>query len=204
MSRSSASTPACRSSRPAGSTPRWSRRSRAEKAVYVAIHANHPRELTAGARPPARRLVGAGIPCWPDGAAERASTTTRQTLEALFRGLVAMRVKPYYLHHADLAPGTARFRTGLAEGQALMRALRGRCLGTLPADLCAGPAGRARQGAGRAVLCRSGSRRRLRGGRRATGGVMPIRHTPWDNVAQFRARLCGAADLSIVSSVTAC
>ena len=46
-------------------------------------------------------------------------------LEALYRGLVAMRVKPYYLHHADLARGTAHFRTGIAAGQLLVRSLRG-------------------------------------------------------------------------------
>jgi len=51
------------------------------------------------------------------------------TLEQLFRALVALRVKPYYLHHADLAQGTAHLRTGLGEGQALMRQLRGRVSG---------------------------------------------------------------------------
>jgi len=50
-------------------------------------------------------------------------------LEALFRGLVAMRVKPYYLHHADLARGTAHFRTGIAAGQRLVRSLRGHISG---------------------------------------------------------------------------
>jgi len=50
-------------------------------------------------------------------------------LEALFRALVAMRVKPYYLHHADLAPGTGHFRTSIATGQALVRGLRGRVSG---------------------------------------------------------------------------
>jgi lysine 2,3-aminomutase len=50
-------------------------------------------------------------------------------LEALFRGLVALRIKPYYLHHADLAPGTSRFRTSIATGQALVRTLRGRVSG---------------------------------------------------------------------------
>ena len=52
-----------------------------------------------------------------------------ETLAELFRALVALRVKPYYLHHADLAPGTAHFRTTIAEGQAIMRALRGRVSG---------------------------------------------------------------------------
>jgi lysine 2,3-aminomutase len=51
------------------------------------------------------------------------------TLEALFRAFVELGVRPYYLHHADLAPGTAHFRTSLAEGQALMRGLRGRLSG---------------------------------------------------------------------------
>jgi lysine 2,3-aminomutase len=45
------------------------------------------------------------------------------------RALVECRIKPYYLHHADLAPGTAHFRTTIAEGQALLRALRGRYSG---------------------------------------------------------------------------
>ena len=51
------------------------------------------------------------------------------TLEALFRALVAARIKPYYLHHPDLAPGTAHFRVSLAKGRALMKALRGRVSG---------------------------------------------------------------------------
>ncbi len=51
------------------------------------------------------------------------------TLEALMRGFVETRIKPYYLHHADLAPGTAHFRTTIAEGQALARSLRGRVSG---------------------------------------------------------------------------
>ena len=52
-----------------------------------------------------------------------------ETLAALMRAFVEARVKPYYLHHLDLAPGTGHFRTTIAEGQALMRALRGRLSG---------------------------------------------------------------------------
>ena len=101
----------------------------AEKAVYVAIHANHPRELTDGARAACARLVRAGIPLLAQTVLLRGVNDDAATLEALFRGLVAMRVKPYYLHHLDLAPGTGHFRTGLAEGQALLRRLRGRVSG---------------------------------------------------------------------------
>jgi lysine 2,3-aminomutase len=101
----------------------------AGKAVYVVIHANHPRELTDGARAACARLVRSGIPVLSQTVLLKGVNDDGATLEALFRGLVAMRVKPYYLHQMDHAPGTARFRTGLAEGQALMRALRGRVSG---------------------------------------------------------------------------
>ena len=56
------------------------------------------------------------------------------TLEALMRAFVECRIKPYYLHHGDLAPGTAHLRTTLAQGQALMRALRGKVSGLCQPD----------------------------------------------------------------------
>jgi lysine 2,3-aminomutase len=43
--------------------------------------------------------------------------------------LVECRIKPYYLHHGDLAPGTAHLRTTIEQGQELIRALRGRYSG---------------------------------------------------------------------------
>ena len=101
----------------------------AEKAVYVVIHANHPRELTAAAKAAVTRLIRAGIPVLSQTVLLRGVNDDAAVLEALFRGLVAMRVKPYYLHHADLARGTAHFRTGIAEGQRLVRSLRTRASG---------------------------------------------------------------------------
>ncbi|MGH7114746.1 MAG: lysine-2,3-aminomutase-like protein [Stellaceae bacterium] len=101
----------------------------AEKAVYVVVHANHPRELTAAAKEAVTRLVRAGIPVLSQSVLLRGVNDDAAVLEALFRGLVAMRVKPYYLHHADLARGTAHFRTGIADGQRLARSLRGRVSG---------------------------------------------------------------------------
>ena len=101
----------------------------AEKAVYVAIHANHPRELTDGVRAAVARLTGAGIPVLSQSVLLRGVNDDAVVLEELFRRLVAMRVRPYYLHHPDLARGTARFRGDIAHGQALMRELRGRASG---------------------------------------------------------------------------
>jgi lysine 2,3-aminomutase len=100
-----------------------------EKALFIAVHANHPRELTAGMRAAIGHLTRAGIPVLSQTVLLRGINDDAATLEALFRGLVAMRVKPYYLHHPDLAPGTAHFRLDIAEGQSLVAALRGRLSG---------------------------------------------------------------------------
>src|SRR5207253_7718749 len=101
----------------------------AEKAVYVVIHANHPRELTKQVQEAILKLSRAGIPLLSQTVLLRGVNDDWAILEALFRRLVVMRVKPYYLHHADLARGTAHFRTGIAAGQLLVRALRGRISG---------------------------------------------------------------------------
>jgi len=101
----------------------------AEKAVYVVVHANHPRELTPAARAAMTRFSRAGIPLLSQTVLLRGVNDDATVLEALFRSLVAIRVKPYYLHHADLARGTGHFRTGIAAGQRLMRSLRGRISG---------------------------------------------------------------------------
>ena len=98
-------------------------------AVYVAVHANHPRELTPAARAACARLVDAGLPLVSQSVLLKGVNDDAATLEALMRAFVETRIKPYYLHHADLAPGTGPFRTTLAEGQALMRDLRGRVSG---------------------------------------------------------------------------
>ncbi len=99
------------------------------KATWVAIHANHPRELTPAARAAIARLADAGIPLVSQTVLLDGVNDDPATLGALMRAFVECRVKPYYLHHGDLAPGTGHFRTTIAEGQALMRGLRGRYSG---------------------------------------------------------------------------
>jgi lysine 2,3-aminomutase len=99
------------------------------EAVYVALHANHPRELTASARAACARIVDAGIPMVSQTVLVKGVNDDPDTLAALMRAFVECRVKPYYLHHGDLAPGTSHFRTSIGEGQALVRSLRGRLSG---------------------------------------------------------------------------
>jgi lysine 2,3-aminomutase len=112
------------------------------KAVYVVLHANHPRELTAAARAACARLIDAGIPMLSQSVLLSGVNDDADTLGALMRALVESRVKPYYLHHADLAPGTAHLRASIPTGQALMRALRakhsGLCQPTYVLDIPGG------------------------------------------------------------------
>jgi lysine 2,3-aminomutase len=102
---------------------------RSPKATFVVLHANHPRELSREARAAIARFVDAGIPMLSQSVLLRGVNDDVETLGALLRALVECRVKPYYLHHGDLAPGTAHFRTTIADGQSLMRALHGRYSG---------------------------------------------------------------------------
>jgi lysine 2,3-aminomutase len=99
------------------------------KPTYIAVHVNHARELTQEACAALARLADAGLPLVSQSVLLKGVNDTPEALEALFRALVECRVKPYYLHHADLAPGTSHLRTDLANGQALMRELRGRVSG---------------------------------------------------------------------------
>jgi len=97
--------------------------------VWLAIQVNHARELSAATDTALGRLADAGLPLLAQTVLLKGVNDTAATLEALFRALVRRRVRPYYLHHPDLAPGTGHFRPTLAEGRALMRSLRGRLSG---------------------------------------------------------------------------
>jgi lysine 2,3-aminomutase len=99
------------------------------KAVYVVLHINHARELSASAIAACARLVDAGIPMFSQSVLLKGINDDAATLEALFRALLANRIKPYYLHHGDLAQGTSHLRSDLEAGQALMRRLRGKLSG---------------------------------------------------------------------------
>ncbi|UFS64955.1 lysine-2,3-aminomutase-like protein [Paracoccus denitrificans] len=99
-------------------------------AVWVVIHTNHAQELTAGARAALARLADAGIPLLSQTVLLKGVNADPEVLADLFRALIRNRVKPYYLHHCDLARGTGHFRTTIAEGQAIMAELRGRLSGT--------------------------------------------------------------------------
>ncbi len=110
---------------PARITPELVAALKGRAPVYVLLHCNHPRELTPDARSACARLVDGGIPMLSQSVLLRGVNDDPETLAELMRAFVENRIKPHYLHHADLARGTSHFRVPLAEGQQLLRSLRG-------------------------------------------------------------------------------
>jgi len=100
-----------------------------ETPVWLVLHANHARELTPDAIAALRRIQGAGVPLLGQSVLLRGVNDSSEALEDLFRAMLRARVKPYYLHQLDPAPGTARFAVPIEEGQRILRALRGRVTG---------------------------------------------------------------------------
>jgi lysine 2,3-aminomutase len=99
------------------------------KAVYVALHANHARELTPAARAACATIIDAGMPMLSQTVLLKGVNDDPEVLADLMRAFVETRIRPYYLHHLDPAPGTGYFRLSVAQGQALVRGLRGRVSG---------------------------------------------------------------------------
>ena len=100
-----------------------------DKAVWMAVHINHARELSEPAKACLKQIVRRGIPLLGQSVLLRGVNDSEDALEALFRGMVAARMRPYYLHQLDPAPGTARFHVPVEEGQRLLAGLRGRVTG---------------------------------------------------------------------------
>jgi lysine 2,3-aminomutase len=104
------------------------------KTVYVALHANHPRELSADARAACARIIDAGLPMVSQSVLLKGVNDDPLVLADLMRAFVENRIKPYYLHHPDLAPGTAHLRVSIERGRELVAALRGRVSGLCQPD----------------------------------------------------------------------
>lgn len=97
--------------------------------LFVILHSNHPNEFTDEGRDACARLVDAGIPMLSQSVLLRGVNDDVNTLDRLLRQFAENRIKPYYLHHADKAPGTSHFRTTVKEGREIVGALRGRLSG---------------------------------------------------------------------------
>ncbi|HKQ44507.1 MAG TPA: lysine-2,3-aminomutase-like protein [Rhizomicrobium sp.] len=97
--------------------------------TWVAVHANHEREFSPQTQTAIARLVDGGIALVSQSVLLKGVNDTAEALANLMRAFVDNRIKPYYLHHPDLAPGTSHFRLSIEEGLSLMRQLRERLSG---------------------------------------------------------------------------
>jgi lysine 2,3-aminomutase len=147
---------------------------RTEKPLYMAVHANHAREFSAEAVTALRGLAGTGAVLLGQSVLLRGVNDSAAALENLFRAMLRNRIKPYYLHQLDPAPGTARFHVPIAEGQALLAALRGRVTGLAwPAYVLDIPGGHGKVPVGPAYLDADGGVTDPAGITRALAGPHP-------------------------------
>ena len=93
--------------------------------VYVNVHFNHPDELTPSARQALAMLADAGCPLGSQTVLLRGVNDDPEVMKKLMQELLRCRVRPYYLYQADPVAGAEHFRTSLAKGLEIMRALRG-------------------------------------------------------------------------------
>ena len=100
-----------------------------DRSMWLVVHANHAREFTPDARAALRLVQARAIPVLGQSVLLRGVNDSEAALEALFRAMLAARIKPYYLHQLDAAPGTARFHVPIEEGRRLLAGLRGRVSG---------------------------------------------------------------------------
>jgi lysine 2,3-aminomutase len=123
-------------------TPEFASLAREHAPIYLVVHVNHPREVTEAFARHVGYLVDRGVPVLSQTVLLRGVNDDQATLTVLFKRLVEARVKPYYLHQLDRAPGTNHFRVPIQEGLRLMRGLRGHisglCLPTYILDIPGG------------------------------------------------------------------
>ncbi len=97
--------------------------------VWINTHFNHPNELTPESAAACAKLADAGIPLGNQSVLLRGVNDQPQVIEQLCRGLIGMRVRPYYLYQCDLVRGVEHFRTSVRAGVEIMEYLRGRVSG---------------------------------------------------------------------------
>lgn len=125
--------------------------------LWVMTHFNHPNELSEEARQSCIRLADAGFPVMNQTVLLRGINDDEKVLEQLFRGLIRVRVRPYYLLQMDPVSGTGHLRTPLRRGIEIMQALQGRLTGiALPKLICDTPNGKGKVPIGPEVIVREG------------------------------------------------
>jgi lysine 2,3-aminomutase len=100
----------------------------AEK-VWIQTHFNHPREVTPEAARACKALLRAGMPVNNHTVLLKGVNDSLETIRALMRALLRIKVRPYYLFHCDPVIGAGHFRTSVWKGMEIMEGLRGHMSG---------------------------------------------------------------------------
>ena len=114
---------------PARITPDLCKLLRRFHPLFINTHFNHPDEITAASTAACAMLADSGIPLGNQTVLLRGVNDSVETMRELMTGLLALRVRPYYLHQMDLVQGTAHFRTSVRTGLEIVRGLRGHVSG---------------------------------------------------------------------------
>ncbi len=99
------------------------------KGLHVVLHVNHAQEITGDVEKKILQLRAANCSIYSQSVLLKGVNDNAKTLEDLFRKLVSIHVRPYYLHQMDRAKGTSHFRVSLSRGRQIMKELQGRISG---------------------------------------------------------------------------
>ncbi len=97
--------------------------------LFLSIHSNHPRELTAEVREALGQLADAGIPLGNQSVLLRQVNDDLATMKAHVQKLLMCRVRPYYIYQCDLIAGSSHLRSSVRKGLEIMEGLRGHTTG---------------------------------------------------------------------------
>lgn len=110
--------------------------------LWINTHFNHPREITEEAEMACEKLARLGIPLGNQSVLLAGVNDDAETMKRLVQGLLRIRVRPYYLYHADPVVGAAHLRTSVWKGLEIIEALRGHTTGlAVPTYVVDAPAG---------------------------------------------------------------
>jgi len=93
--------------------------------LWINLHINHPLELTTEVKESCDRLVDNGIPLGSQTVLLKGVNDSSTVIKRLVHNLLIMRIRPYYLYQCDPVLGSSHFRTTIAKGIEIIRALRG-------------------------------------------------------------------------------
>jgi len=97
--------------------------------IWVNTHFNHPEEITLESKHAIDLLVNAGIPVGNQSVLLKGINDCVHIMRKLMKGLIAIRVRPYYIYQCDLSVGIEHFRTSVSKGIEIIEGLRGHISG---------------------------------------------------------------------------